>query len=728
MATIAMLKGEKRIRLEVFEGKFGTRGVSALASTIENSGCVLALRLVNCQIGDTGALGLADSLLRNPKCSIVELDLCNVGLDVRGLEALTTAACEIPTLKVLGVGQNGLKKQAGVVIGRAMRLRNGLPGLHCSDNKLGDHGAAAIGGALAAVTDVLRVTMLDLSRNSIGPEGMLAFCKGLRICSQSNVTPIMVLRLRGNEIGCEGAVTLAKILKNRSNTLSATLEELDLGECGLKEKGATAICESWANCSVLRACSIDGSIMSPTIVRSSAAGLSENSSLIRIDISPTMEGVEVSEALESNLVYELGAFSEALKSNTTLLTLNLGMYISNPGASQTAGSIQSTLMLNARLAGMEALAGNQQNPAISKNDDGTTASVLNAMSDAVAAANGRATPKAPDPSMIQGFSSSPTHATQQQNNIQQQQEQQQNDPPPPPNQSMNMNPFASPPAEEKKTPERIRNSNPHNQNGNGVHAPQPLHTSFRGAATAVGAFGFGNSFSTQPPQSEGQDELGNAMITQQLKQQEQILVTDAIRAARSAWEAERSRDLERVKIECAETARKDMLTMETKLVEIVGALASDLKRAEEKHEEDLAKVEEKIGEIVSQLSEKGDELEERVGMLEGNQKTIAKKIDTIARALHSVEAKTNDGNYIQNFVQDQYTKMRDELKTEIKKDLHAQQEKSITSLEVNRHIDHSRIEGKLNGLVDRLGKLEQTVVAEQQNSVQVLEAILSANK
>lgn len=35
MATIAMLKGEKRIRLEVFEGKFGTRGLSALASTIE---------------------------------------------------------------------------------------------------------------------------------------------------------------------------------------------------------------------------------------------------------------------------------------------------------------------------------------------------------------------------------------------------------------------------------------------------------------------------------------------------------------------------------------------------------------------------------------------------------------------------------------------------------------------------------------------------------------------
>ena len=80
-----------RSRLEFFNGKFSSRGVSALASTIENDRCIQALRLCNCQVGDNGALGLADSLLRNPNCSLMELDLCNIGLDVRGLEALTTA-------------------------------------------------------------------------------------------------------------------------------------------------------------------------------------------------------------------------------------------------------------------------------------------------------------------------------------------------------------------------------------------------------------------------------------------------------------------------------------------------------------------------------------------------------------------------------------------------------------------------------------------------------------
>ena len=148
---------------------------------------------------------------------------------------------------------------------------------------------------------------------------------------------------------------------------------------------------------------------------------------------------------------QLGSFAEALKSNTTLLTLNLGAYISNPGASQTAGSIQSTLMLNARLAGMEALHNKQPG----YNDGGTTASVLNAMSDAVAAANGRSTPKvriasaawskieeAPKsraPNTAVAFSLQPPDTGA---------------PLPPPPITPALNPFASPPigVGEKKTP------------------------------------------------------------------------------------------------------------------------------------------------------------------------------------------------------------------------------------------------------------------------------------
>ena len=55
------------------------------------------------------------------------------------------------------------------------------------------------------------------------------------------------------------------------------------------------------------------------------------------------------------------------------------------------------------------------------------------------------------------------------------------------------------------------------------------------------------------------------MITQQLKNHEQILLMDGIRAARTTWEAERERDLEQIKIECAEAARRDLMATETKV-------------------------------------------------------------------------------------------------------------------------------------------------------------------
>jgi hypothetical protein len=109
--------------------------------------------------------------------------------------------------------------------------------------------------------------------------------------------------------------------------------------------------------------------MSAGVVDAAAKGLGENSSLTRVDMSPS----EASEAPDASMLNTaLGNFAEALRSNTTLLTLNLGHYIGNPHASQTAGSIQSTLMLNARLAGMEVSP--KQNPGPPTNPSALTPS------------------------------------------------------------------------------------------------------------------------------------------------------------------------------------------------------------------------------------------------------------------------------------------------------------------------------------------------------------------
>ena len=114
--------------------------------------------------------------------------------------------------------------------------------------------------------------------------------------------------------------------------------------------------------------------------------------------------------------------------------------------------------------------------------------------------------------------------------------------------------------------------------------------------------------------------------------------------------------------------------------------------------------------------------------LEKQQQSLAKKNDIIVRALHVVEAKTSDGTYISQFVSQQLAQMKVEMKNEVKKELNAQHEKAVTSLEVNRHIDHSRLDGRCNQVDERLTKLEETVVADQQQTVQMIEAIIASQK
>ena len=536
-----------------------------------------------------------------------------------------------------------------------MRLRLGLPGVHLASNNLCSHGLAAIGGALAVPSPNLRFEMLDISHNNVETEGLLAFAKGLKMCVTDRTTPLTILRFRGNPVGCAGAIAIANILKTRSCTLNATLKELDMGDCDLKAEGVTALCAAWPFCQSLISCDVAMAEPDPAIIEAAGKGLSMNSSLTRVDISPTPYDEPYDSALANAFNLALGVFAESLRSNTTLLTLNLGHYIANPHASQTAGVIQSTLMLNARLKGMNGVV--ESGTGITAGDE-TTASVLTAMSNAVAATstsylNGRLSPGA------QG-ALGPTHGT------------------PAPQAAMPhtpaaMNPFGSPP----------------------IDTPlQPV-------------------------------ALGSALLTQHLKTSSQLMQTDAVRAARSSWDAEQRGALEQMQRSCEEKSTKALMETEVKLVEIVGGLAEDYAKMEENYGKKMAALEEKMAGVMTALDDKLGDLTHRVAAIEGRENIQGQKIDTIIRALHAVEGRTNDGEYIRTFVEKQYTELKQTLKEEVRSELNVTHEKAVTNLEVNRHIDHSRLDGKCSQLGERLVKLERTVVEEQQNTVQVLEMLLS---
>ena len=170
------------------------------------------------------------------------------------------------------------------------------------------------------------------------------------------------------------------------------------------------------------------------------------------------------------------------------------------------------------------------------------------------------------------------------------------------------------------------------------------------------------------------------------------------------------------------------MATESKLSEIVEQLVIDMKKQRQDHEASLSASDERVKKMVNEVEDKIKGIVERVEKLEQGQASLAKKSDIVVRALHAVESKTSDSSYISQFVEQQMAQMKKDLKDEVTRTLNAQHEKAVTSLEVNRHIDHSRLDGKCAQLGERLSKLEDAVLTEQQNTVQVIEALLSSQK
>jgi hypothetical protein len=55
----------------------------------------------------------------------------------------------------------------------------------------------------------------------------------------------------------------------------------------------------------------------------------------------------------------------------------------------------------------------------------------------------------------------------------------------------------------------------------------------------------------------------------------------------------------------------------------------------------------------------------------------------------------------------------------LRQEIEEEQEAAVTAIEVNRHIDYSRLEDRCKELADRVGVLERSVTSEQEASLQV---------
>ena len=178
------------------------------------------------------------------------------------------------SLTELDLSFNSIGPEGAKAIADVLKTNTTLTKLYLTDNEIGDEGGKALAEALKVNTTV---TKLYLSNNKIGDEGAKALAQALK--EKSTVTSI---NLMGNNIGPEGAKALALALEKNS-----TVTSIDLMGNKIGDQGAEAL----------------------------AQVLEKNSTLTSIDLS------------YNNNIGDQGAkaLAQALEENTTVthLTLNL---------------------------------------------------------------------------------------------------------------------------------------------------------------------------------------------------------------------------------------------------------------------------------------------------------------------------------------------------------------------------------------------------------------------
>lgn len=217
--------------------------------------CTKTVDLQHYGIGDSGAVAVSSALARN--ITITKLNLCDNGISHLGANALADMLKENCFISQLDVSENRLGTKGAEYLGEMLKENVCLQnlslancGLHERDmpklllkanrihlivlnlkgNELGDEGAVMLGSFLIANSSL---EVLDLGWNAIHLRGIAAIAKGLK----AN-TVLQNLDISRNSISNEGATEIAEVL-----AMNKSLRVLDVSNCGFNETGVEEISE-----------------------------------------------------------------------------------------------------------------------------------------------------------------------------------------------------------------------------------------------------------------------------------------------------------------------------------------------------------------------------------------------------------------------------------------------------------------------------------------------------
>lgn len=215
--------------------RFGTQGVRSMFEKLvekERASTFEEINLSDNLIGDEGAALLAAGLEGN--ASLKRLLLPRTGIKAEGVQCMGKLLASAPNLDVLILSGNYCDKE-GVsgAFSEGLAKNKTLKSLCLADCRLGDKGVEALRGPamahpclehLSLAYDRLEHTVVPLL--PLAPKGALRF-----------------LDLSGNSLGPEGAVALADSLKSSKSKL----EKISVAQNMIKLKGAKALSEHFVS-------------------------------------------------------------------------------------------------------------------------------------------------------------------------------------------------------------------------------------------------------------------------------------------------------------------------------------------------------------------------------------------------------------------------------------------------------------------------------------------------
>ena len=176
IGTLCGLHGCNKLQLE--RSKLSEGGCVAMAQTLRGSRSLVEVRIMGCLLGSADSAGAAGVIESIGTCS--------------GLQTLFLMDANLRDAGALGLAKGLTENQEGMPMLETLLLQN---------NNIGDDGAAALANVVQQRCPSLK--MLRLDNNEIGMAGVEALCHGLARARVGGTLSIERVFLEGNNLGTE---------------------------------------------------------------------------------------------------------------------------------------------------------------------------------------------------------------------------------------------------------------------------------------------------------------------------------------------------------------------------------------------------------------------------------------------------------------------------------------------------------------------------------------------